>query len=286
MRAFPRSPTPTARRRRPDRGSQDTDRGRSAARRARPRIAATVGVSVAVLTAALATAGPAAALQRPREYKASLVVTGGITTKIRRDTTAECAPGQEWLYTTRSEVNIRRTIRVHAFGPVVGVTARSGPSGGEHTATISGYRETNRCPPHEPAKLEQPSCDSYPLSTMLTSITTGPRRTVILALSRAGRGQSHEEGPCAPPSLTSPDPLAQFSTLGQAGDSVVLPLGPKPKAFYTLGKRRKLISRLRVTGTCDRVTVRHGSVPAPLDPLDDGDCVVDGTFNVEVQRLG
>lgn len=257
--------------------------GRSAAGRA----AVAVVLAVALTGTGLAAAGPAAAaLKRPREYRASLVVTGGITTKIRRDTTTQCAPGQEWLYVTRGELEVRRTVTIHAFGSVVGAVPRRGPSGGEHTATISAYRETNRCPPSSPEKLEKPSCDSYPIPSVLAGLSTTDRGRAVLAISRGGNGPAHEPGPCLPPSILSPDRFSGFSTLGQPGDGILLPLSSRPSAFYALGRKKKLINRIRVTGTCDRVKVGRGAVQAPLDPLEDGDCVVDGTFNVEIKRLG
>ncbi|WP_026910852.1 hypothetical protein [Patulibacter minatonensis] len=244
-------------------------------------LAAVAATAAAVAATALVPAS-AGAVPKLATYRASVVVQGGMTTKLRHDTLATCAPGQAWLSTNTVDMDVRATVTVRAVGDVVGARARRA-KGIEHAGVISDYQESNACAPAAPVRLTRPSCRTFTLPTMPMGLGSQGRSAQV-AFGRTG-GPSQARGACDVPRITTTAGSADLSLLEHPGSGLVLPFDVSRSSFRTLGRGKKLIRRLRVTGECGAARVRTGSAVSSLGPLDHGDCTVDGTFNVEITRL-
>jgi hypothetical protein len=234
----------------------------------------------AVLLAGLVAVGDAAA------YKATLTVQGGVSVKRATDTMSECSPGQAWTLNVGTEINAKANVTVTAFERMVTAYSPKEVQKATHDTKISGYAETNFCAPIEPIELDEPVCKGFTLPGVNVGMSTaGTKRKLYLDVGAGVRTPQEMGANCATPRMQTADPNVKLSLLQWGGAALKLPLDLRNHSAVTLGHGKKLIRRLRLVGPCDAVRITHGkAVVAPFNPLEDGDCVVDGTLNVELKR--
>jgi hypothetical protein len=235
-----------------------------------------------VLLLAVAASVPASA----DAYKATLTVQGGLTAKRAYDTLQQCSPGQGWVLSAGVEMRLKA--RVEVSGSTAFVTAYTAKQvkGSEHTKQITGYSETNFCAPFDPIEQIKPKCQGFAVPGTATGLTTRGARKLYLALNAGARTPQEQGGECGTPTMKPTDSNAVLSALQWGGAGLVLPLDLRTRSALTLGHGKKLIRRLRVVGPCDTARITHGKAEVtPLNPLEDGDCIVDGAINVELKRL-
>lgn len=236
--------------------------------------------AMAAVLAALVAVGDAAA------YKGTLTVQGGISVKRATDTMSECSPGQAWTLNVGAEVNAKASVEVSAYDRFVTAYARKEVKKATHDKRISGYSETNFCAPIAPIDLTEPVCKGFTLPGVKVGMATaGTQRKLYVDVTAGVRTPQEQGAECATPRMQATDANAVLSALQWGGSTLKLPLDLRNHSAVTLGHGKKLIRRLRLVGPCDAVRITHGkAVVAPFNPLEDGDCVVDGTLNVELKR--
>jgi hypothetical protein len=241
---------------------------------------------LATLVAVPATAGAAG---KDVLYPAQLTVNGGITVKRAHGELFDCSPSQWWTLVNSIDVRLRQRTTVAVANGIGVANPRGYVRGASFDSRIAGYDERNFCPPYEPIELRRPECRGFAIARTRIGMTTtgatgGPKRLAV----RIGRSDGPREGgaECATPSMRAKTPELVVSTLPWPGASIVVPLDLRVSSALTLGRSKKLIRIMRLVGTCDAVTATHGRrVSSPLNPLEDGDCFVDGTVNFELKRL-
>ena len=236
-----------------------------------------------LLALLLAAAWPASA----DAYKATLTVQGGLTAKLSYDKLLECSPGQSWILSAGADMNLKARVEVTGTASFVTAYSPKQVRGATHDKRISSYSETNFCAPFDPIEQIKPKCQGFTVPGTRVALTTkGVKRKLYLALN-AGPGTPQEQGgDCATPTMKATDPNALLSALQWGGSALTLPLDLRTRSALTLGHGKKLIRRLRIVGPCDAARITHGKAEVtPLNPLEDGDCIVDGAVNVELKRL-
>lgn len=238
---------------------------------------------LSLLVPLLAVALPAPAVA----YQATLTVQGGLTAKVSYDKLLQCSPGQSWVLSTSADMSLKARVEVTGTKTFVSAYSPRQVKGAKHAKGISGYSETNFCAPFDPVEQVKPKCQGFTVPGTRVALTTkGASRKLYLALN-AGPGTPQEQGGlCATPTMKATDPNALLSALQWGGQALTLPLDLRTRSALTLGHGKKLIRRLRIVGPCDAARITHGKAEVtPLNPLEDGDCIVDGAINVELKRL-
>lgn len=236
-------------------------------------------------TALLTAADPASATDR-QAYPARLHVAGGLTITTRHDFTSSCEPGQAWTIEANADVEVSGKIQLERIGSrIVQSTAAKKPGGAVSKNVLSGYSETNYCPPEDLVELApQPNCERHTGAAVASLLPDGRNQApwrVSVGISRLGGGD--QELSCIGHWVDPPTPKGSLiEALQTSNDSIVLPLDLKVAQFKKLGVGKKLIRRINIGGPCDRAVVYGG---AHISVFRDDVCEVDGVFNVEIQRL-
>lgn len=249
----------------------------------------------ALLTAVAATAlaaggaGSAPAQQLPKDlpkvpavakYKARLDVQGIVRIHRTRDDKQECRPGQAWEMTNRALVDYERTVNVIVIDDKLAPI--DAPAGGvaHGEASLASYTTSNFCPPSTPAELERPDCDHghEGKARIALGSDAGNRFRAVLAITRVGGGSESKD--CAYGTMDLPGNL-KLSPFDHDPSSIALDLDLRGRSFQTLGRRRKLTRKMRISGTCEDPKVTHGAAVQQAQ----GDCVVHGTINFSFKRL-
>jgi hypothetical protein len=243
----------------------------------------TLAALIALVLASAAASAPAAQLQ---SYSARLHVAGGLTITTKHDFTGSCSPGQAWTLEEKVEVEVTKTVKVERNGDrLLSSTDARQPGGAIATGVLSGYSESNYCPPEDPVAFDhKPSCERH-AGTLAASLLPDPRNRkpfgVSIGLTRLNGGS--QDASCVGAPVLSPTPRGtKIDALQTIYGSIVLPLGLKVSAFRTLARGKKLIGVVNVGGPCD-AAVAYGGAHASV--FRDDQCEVDGVFNVEVKRL-
>lgn len=232
---------------------------------------------VLLTTFALAVPAAMASAAALVTYPAKLSVTGGLTITTGHDFTGSCEPGQAWTIEADADVNLAGRVEVEVIGnKLVQSTAAKTPGGAVNSNTLSGYRETNYCPPEEPVPLDPaPTCGRH-TGAGVAQLSKGSRG-VMIGIGRKGGGDQDQS--CAGSPVVRPTPAgSQIQALQTAYDAIVLPLGQKAAQFKKLRVGKSLSSRIKLKGPCDHATA------SPLVFRDDT-CTVSGSFQVKLKRL-
>ncbi|MDO8186027.1 hypothetical protein Q5424_07645 [Conexibacter sp. JD483] len=250
-----------------------------------------LAVSLLIVFAAGVVASDAAsAAGRSALYPAQLTVTGGITVKRAHGELLDCSPSQWWTLVNSADFSLRQRVTVSVSGGIGVANARGWIRGASFGSRITGYDERNFCAPYEPIELTRPACSGFALPRSQIGITTSGlagdgRRQLAVRIGRV-EGPTQRGGDCATPDMRGRTPGLVLSALQWPAASITVPLDLRVSSALTLGRAKKLIRVMRLVGTCDAVTATHGRrVSSPFNPLEDGDCYVDGTINVELKRL-
>ncbi len=232
-----------------------------------------------VLVVALTLALPAASCSASGlvTYPAKLSVTGGLTITTNHDFTGSCEPGQAWTITASADVNIGGRIEVEVIGnDLVQSNTATTPGGAINTNTLSGYRETNYCPPEEPVGLDPaPTCERH-TGAGIARLSKGSRG-IMIGIGRKGGGDQDQS--CAGSPVIRPTPTgSQIQALQTTYDAIVLPLAQRAAQFKKLRVGKSLSSRVKIKGPCNHATA------SPLVFRDDT-CTASGSFQIKVKRL-
>lgn len=271
-------------------------------------LALTVGTA-AVLVGAPATGAvkipriPGGLPRAPKvtHYEATLDVAGYIDVKVERDETGDCRPGQDVTIDFESSFELGRG-RATAISVLNGVVASgivSSRGGVSSKGTLSGYRETNYCPPTRKVELRAPSCTSGKgkLTAILATDADAIKQRdgeivplsypVLLALSRLG-GSSQD--PSCGRYLTSGirsarDIGADLSVFDTKASALIVPIGAHNMNFSQLKKGQWLRRVVRLNGACDHVLIGN-EPPAEASRRYDrrSQCTVRGKIYVAVRR--
>jgi len=222
-------------------------------------------------------------------YKAMVHVAGGITLTSHRDTSQNCGPGQIWTMRENTDMNIRGNILVETYkNQQARTTSVRDPGSLENRNELASYEESNYCPPDEPVELEKPDCTGFTVTGLAGLVPDarfrGPKR-VSIGIARRGGGEQDLSCVWGLPSGATPMG-ARVESMSNVWSSIVLPLDIKVGQLHTLGVKKSLIRTIRVGGTCAHPIVYRGKkIPTDTTDMDDGDCVIDGDFNVTIKRL-
>lgn len=257
---------------------------------------------VLLFIASLVFVSSAQAIYAPGTYPAKLHIAGGITITSTWDTTKNCLPGQSWTLSKDADFEFNRKVVVSPLpggGRYFGSTVGSDPGGATVKSKISGYAETNYCPPDDPITLEQPECKSFTGNMSASLMPDGrakkPWRAAV-GFGRSTGGDENNLNYCFTPP-TDPTPKGTvIEDLGSHYGSMVLPLNIPVKAFRNLRKKKSLTQRMLIQGPCDRVVVDtldgKASAHVAKDPTGalvsfyySDQCEVDGVINVQIKRL-
>lgn len=240
----------------------------------------------ALIALALASSTASAAAGQLQSYPAKLHVAGGLTITTTHDFTGSCTPGQAWTLEEKVEVEVTKTVKVERNGDrLLSSTDARQPGGAIATGVLSGYTESNYCPPEDPIVFDhKPNCERH-TGTLAASLLPDPRNRkpfgVSIGLTRPNGGS--QDGSCVGAPVLSPTPTGtRIDALQTIYGSIVLPLGLKVSSFRTLGRGKKLIRVVNVGGPCD-AAVAYGGAHASV--FRDDQCEVDGVFDVEIKRL-
>lgn len=221
-------------------------------------------------------------------YKAMIHIAGGVTLSSVHDDIKNCLPGQYWLMKERSEMDIRGNILVETYkGSQLRTTAARTPGGIENNHFLASYEESNYCPDDEPIELDKPDCASFSMTgtaSLSTSLYSPRRRQVTIGVGRKGGGEQNLSCTWGLPSSSTPGG-SQIESMSNVYASEVIPLNFSISQLRNLGVKKSLIRFIHVGGTCARPKFYTGKKVDAINSLDDGDCVVDGTFAVTVKRL-
>jgi hypothetical protein len=271
-------------------------------------LALTVGTA-AVLVGAPATGAvkipriPGGLPRAPKvtQYRATLDVAGYMEVKVERDETGDCQPGQDVTIDFESsfELGRGRATAITVLNGVVASGIASARGGVSSKGTLSGYRETNYCPPARKVELRAPACTSG--KGKLTAIlATDPEAIkqrdgevvplnypVLLALTRFG-GSSQD--PSCTRYLNSGIRSARangadLSVFETKASGLVVPIGAHNISFSQLRKGQWLRRVVRLNGACNHVLI--GNEP-PADASRAYDrrsrCTVRGKIYLGVRR--
>jgi len=221
-------------------------------------------------------------------YKAMIHIAGGVTLSSVHDDIKNCLPGQYWLMKERSEMDIRGNILVETYeGKQLRTTSARTPGGIDSKHFLASYEESNYCPDDEPIELDKPECQSYSatgFASLSTSLYAPRRKEVTMGISRGGGREQDNSCTWGLPSKATPGG-SQIESMSNVYSSEVIPLNFSISQLRTLGVKKSLIRFIHVGGTCAKPRFYTGKKIDAINSLDDGDCVVDGTFAVTVKRL-
>jgi hypothetical protein len=233
-------------------------------------------VAVAML-AASASAGAAGS----GVYPAKLSASGSLTITTIHDFTGPCERNQGWTIEAKADVNVSSKIQLEwiTHGGIVQGTEAKTPGGAKNRNVMSGYFETNLCPPDEPIPFEEsdkPQCSGH-TGAGIADIS-GSKGKIVIGLGRKGGGE--QDSSCQGGFVIGPKPTgATIGTLQSDFDSIVLPLGVGVGPFKSLRVGKKISRKIKVSGPCAQGTKATTSV------FRDDVCTVKGSFDVTVQRL-
>jgi hypothetical protein len=212
-------------------------------------------------------------------YPAKLSVTGGVTITTVHDFTSDCGPGQAWTIQAEAEVNIHGRIEVEVIGnKQVQSTAAITPGGAVNTNALTNFHETNYCPPEEPVSQDPPPVCKRHMGSGVASLSLG-RAPWLVSLGIGRKGGGEQDQSCIGAPVIGPKPTgAQIEALQSDYEAIALPLDLKPNQFKGLRVGKKLSSRIKVNGPCERTT-------ATASTFRDDVCTVSGSFNAVVKRL-
>jgi hypothetical protein len=241
------------------------------------RIAAVLALVAVAALAASASASAAGS----GVYPAKLSVAGSLTITTVHDFTDPCQRNQGWTIEARADVNVASKIQlewIQQGGIVQGTDAKT-PGGAKNKNVMSGYHETNFCPPEEPIPFEEsdkPQCSSH-TGAGIADIS-GSKGKIMIGLGRKGGGE--QDPSCQGGFVTRPQPTgATIGTLQSDYDAIVLPLGVGVGPFKSLSVGKKITRKIKVSGPCGQ------GVKATTSTFRDDVCTVKGSFDVTVQRL-
>lgn len=255
---------------------------------------ALAAVLIAALGVVLLIPGGATAVKKKPlpallTYKAMLHVAGGVTFTSHRDTFKTCLPGQRWTMQEKGDVNIRDNILIETYkNETVRSSVAVKAGGAKSDNETPSYEESNYCPPDEPTDtLEMPHCTSLTgkgAADLGGDARNGPSR-VSIAIGRPTGG--NQEGNCMWALGSNATPMGSaVAPLHTVYDSIVLPLDITVKQVRNLGVKKSLIRIIHIGGTCAEPVVYRGKkIESDTTDMKDGDCVVDGDFNVTIKRL-
>ncbi len=241
------------------------------------RIAA---VLVLVALAAL-SASPGAGAAGSGVYPAKLSVAGSLTITTVHDFTGPCERNQGWTIEAKADVNVSSKIQLEWIqqGGIVQGTEAKTPGGARNKNVMSGYHETNLCPPDEPIPFEEgdkPECSSH-TGAGIADIS-GSKGKIVIGLGRKGGGE--QDPSCQGGFVIAPKPTgATIGALQSDFDAIVLPLGVGVDPFKSLRLGKKISRKVKVSGPCAQ------GVKATTSTFRDDVCTVKGSFDVTVQRL-
>lgn len=278
--------------------------------RIRHLLSAALAASAAVALAAAPGAGAAVPriprlppnlprVPRVTTYRAQIDVGGYIDVKAERDTTADCAPGQDVTieFETAFELGSPRASRITIVNGGLMATPVANPGGVSHKAALSGYRETNHCPPNRKVTLRKPACTSGKgklravLGSDVSRVRTGTGLDdlealsfpVLLALTRMG-GAAQDRSCTDLLSSLRPARNRDSTTLSAfeySAAGMSIPIGVSEWAFVRLARGGWLRRWIRLDGACDHVLVGTEATAS----RDRSRCTVTGRIYVGVKRL-
>jgi len=245
---------------------------------------------VAILAAAFATALMLAVLVAPEaqggvRYKAMLSVNGGLTVTSQVDNLKNCQPGQAWTLTEDADISIRDKVVIESSGARLLSSSSAVTNGGAISKhALTSYEESNFCPPDEPIELDRPNCGTFTGKGVASLRQDGRLRKpwrVAIGFGRTTGGMQAID--CMSLGLGSATPkgslINRFETIFSG---TTLPLDLKVSSFKKLGVGKKLIRTIRIGGDCSGPIVYRGP---KVSKAADGDCSVEGVYNVEIKRL-
>jgi hypothetical protein len=210
-------------------------------------------------------------------YPAKLSVVGGLTITTNHDFTGSCEPGQAWTIEADADVNLAGRVEVEVIGSnLVQSSAAKTAGGAVNKNTLSGYRETNYCPPEEPVPLDPaPVCERH-TGAGVANLSKGSRG-VVIGIGRKGGGDQDQS--CVGNPVIRPTPAdSQIEALESSYDAIVLPLEQKAAQFKKLRVGKSLSTRVKVSGPCNRTN-------ASVFVFREDTCTVSGSFQIKVKRL-
>lgn len=242
-----------------------------------PRIA----VALALVAVAALAASASASAAGGGVYPAKLSVAGSLTITTVHDFTGPCERNQGWTIEARADVNVASKIQLEWIqqGGIVQGTEAKTPGGAKNKNVMSGYHETNLCPPEEPIPFEEsdkPQCSSH-TGAGIADIA-GSRGKITIGIGRKGGGE--QDPSCQGGFVIRPKPIgANIGTLQSDYDAIVLPLGVGVGPFKSLRVGKKITRKIKVSGHCEQ------GVKATTSLFRDDVCTVQGSFDVTIQRL-
>lgn len=262
-------------------------------------------VAIAVLAGVPAT-GATRLPRLPRlpkitHYQATLDVAGHIGVKVEQDDTGECVPGQDVTIDFESSFELgtpRRTAITIANGAVVGGLVRNKGTV-SHAGTLSGYRETNYCPPSRRVELTQPNCTKHTgrlqaiLGTEADDVKrdddlTPLVRPVGLSLTRWGGGT---QDPSCGRYLSSgiraavSRPSSTLSVFDTDPSGLVIPMRATDKDFLRLRKGQTLRRVVTLNGACHHVLLGSEAPADASAARERSKCTVSGKIYIAVKRI-
>jgi len=210
-------------------------------------------------------------------YPAKLSVSGGLTITTNHDFTGSCEPDAAWTIEADADVNLAGRVEVEVIGSnLVQSSAARTAGGAVNENTLSGYRETNYCPPEEPVPLDPaPICERH-AGAGVANLSKGSRG-VVVGIGR--KGGDDQDRSCAGSPVIRPTPAdSQIEALESSYDAIVLPLEQKAGQFKKLRVGKSLSTRVKVSGPCNRTD-------ASVFVFREDTCTVSGSFQIKVKRL-
>lgn len=264
---------------------------------------------------AVAVSAPAAGAQsvpsvpkvKTRIAKVQINTSGYVETRVLRDTTSDCFPGERWIQTNRYDfstggfVNISmKRITGDGFDPIVTSPFSKRVGSARVAGKISEYKTTNYCTGEQAKNTPAPTCSSTSGKTSISmqegvvpkaddeDLTPLTQTPLMLAIQRTGGGRDADGciGPGASQVTGEDTERAVVTTSMAPSVALNIPSGLSVIKVFNIRPGQRFRRSVIVSGPCSSVALRTvsgaGGSPAPGNLNADGDCFLTGKITYTI----
>ncbi len=276
-------------------------------RRSALALVAMIAVAAALPAAAAAQTVPKVPKVKTRIAKVQINTTGYVETRVLRDTTSDCFPGERWIQTNRYDfstggfVNISmKRITGDGFDPVVTSPFSKRVGSATVTGKISDYKTTNYCTGEQAKNTPAPTCSSTSGKTSISmqegvvpkegddGLQPLTQTPLMLAIQRNGGGRDAEGciGPGASQVTGEDTERAVVTTSMAPSVALNIPSGLSVIKVFNIRPGQRFRRSVLVSGPCSSVALRtvsgSGGSPSPGNLNADGDCFLTGKITYTI----
>ncbi|MFA9270770.1 MAG: hypothetical protein ACEQSX_08425 [Baekduiaceae bacterium] len=268
-----------------------------------------------VTVIAVAACAPAAGAQsapkvpkvKTRIAKVQINTSGYVETRVLRDTTSDCFPGERWIQTNRYDfstggfVNISmKRITGDGFDPIVTSPFSKRVGSATVAGKISEYKTTNYCTGEQAKNTPAPTCSSTSGKTSISmqegvvpkaddeDLTPLTQTPLMLAIQRTGGGRDADGciGPGASQVTGEDTEKAVVTTSMAPSVALNIPSGLSVIKVFNIRPGQRFRRSVIVSGPCSSVALRTvsgaGGSPSPGNLNADGDCFLTGKITYTI----